>query len=151
LPHIMLKLVENTAALQANVLSGDVDMTPDGIGLTLDQAIPLEKDHSDRLRFIYKPHLNYEHLEVRLNNPILQDRNVREALLRGIDLKAIVDRLFGGHAGVALSFLNEIDQHYNDRCGPPIPTIPSAPAPSSMVLAGRRARMASVATRRVNG
>jgi peptide/nickel transport system substrate-binding protein len=130
--HIVLKLVENTAALQANLLSGDVDMTPDGIGLTLDQAIPLEKEHGDQLRFIYKPHLNYEHLEVRLTNPILQERNVREALLRGIDLKAIVDRLFGGHAAVALSFLNEIDQHYTTD----VPTYPYDPARARALLDG---------------
>ena len=130
--HIVLKLVENTAALQANLLSGDVDMSPDGIGLTLDQAVPLEKQHADQLRFIYKPHLNYEHLEVNLSNPILRDRNVREALLRGIDLKAIVDRLFGGHAGVALSFLNEIDQHYTTD----VPTYPYDPARARALLDG---------------
>ena len=43
--HVTLKLVENTAALQANLLSGDVDMAPGGIGVSIDQAIALEKDH----------------------------------------------------------------------------------------------------------
>src|SRR5271166_5226216 len=58
--HILLRLVENTAALQANLLSGDVDMTPSEVGLTIDQAITLQKDHGDRFRIIFKPQLTYE-------------------------------------------------------------------------------------------
>jgi peptide/nickel transport system substrate-binding protein len=130
--HIVLKLVDNTAALQANLLSGDVDMTPSGIGLSIDQAMSLEKDHSDRFRFIYKPQLVYEHLEAQLGNPILQDRNVREALLRGIDVKVIVDKLFGGHAEIARSFINELDPHYTGD----VPTYPYDPARARALLAG---------------
>jgi peptide/nickel transport system substrate-binding protein len=130
--HITLRLVENTAALQANLLAGDVDMTPSGIGLTIDQAMALEKDHADRFRLIYKPHINYEHLEAQLANPILQDRNVREALLRGVDVKAIVNKLFGGHAEVARSFINGLDPHYT----PDVPTYPYDPARARALLDG---------------
>jgi peptide/nickel transport system substrate-binding protein len=128
--HIVLKLVENTAALQANLLSGDVDMTPAGIGLTADQAIALDHDHGDRFRVIYKSKIVYEHLEAQLKNPILQDRNVREALLRGVDVKAIVDKLFSGHAEVARSFLNAVDPHYT----PDVPTYPFDPGRARALL-----------------
>jgi peptide/nickel transport system substrate-binding protein len=130
--HITLRLVENTAALQANLLAGDVDMTPSGIGLTIDQAMALEKDHGDGFRLIYKAHINYEHLEAQLANPILQDRNMREALLRGIDVKAIVNKLFGGHAEVGRSFINELDPHYT----PDVPTYPYDPARARALLDG---------------
>jgi peptide/nickel transport system substrate-binding protein len=130
--HIILRLVDNTAALQANLLSGDVDMTPGNIGLTIDQAVAIEKDHADRFRFVYKPQLNYEHLEVTQSNPILRDRAVREALLRGIDVKTIVEKLFSGHAEVARSFVNGIDPHYT----PDVPTYPYDPARARALLAG---------------
>jgi peptide/nickel transport system substrate-binding protein len=130
--HLVLRLVDNTAALQANLLSGDVDMTPSGTGISIDQAISLQKDHADRFRFIFKPQLVYEHLEAQLANPILQDRNVREALLRGIDVNAIVAKLFGGHAEVARSFLNELDPHYT----PDVPTYPYDPARARALLDG---------------
>jgi peptide/nickel transport system substrate-binding protein len=128
--HIVLKLVENTAALQANLLSGDVDMTPSEVGLTIDQAIEMQKDHSDRFRIIFKPELTYEHLEAQLANPILQNRDVREALLRGVDVNAIAAKLFGGHAEVARSFLNELDPHYT----PNVPTYPYDPAKARTLL-----------------
>ncbi len=113
LKRITLRLLENTASLQANLLSGDVDMTPSGIGLSIDQAVSLEKTDSDRFRFIYQPALSYEHIEPNLANPILQDERVREALLRGVDVKAIVDRLFAGHADLARTFINGLDSHYD--------------------------------------
>jgi peptide/nickel transport system substrate-binding protein len=130
--HIVLKLVENTAALQANLLSGDVDMTPSEVGLTIDQAIQMQKDHSDRFHIIFKPNLTYEHLEAQLSNPILQNRDVREALLRGIDVNAIVAKLFGGHADVARSFINALDPHYT----PDVPTYPYDPAKARALLDG---------------
>ena len=130
--HIVLKLVENTAALQANLLSGDVDMTPGGTGLSIDQAIALQRAHADQFRFIFRLQINYEHLETQLSNPILQDRAVREALLRGIDVKAIVDKLFAGHADVARSFINGLDPHYT----PDVPTYPYDPARARTLLDG---------------
>jgi peptide/nickel transport system substrate-binding protein len=130
--HIVLKLVENTAALQANLLSGDVDMTPSEVGLTIDQAIQMQKDHSDRFHVIFKPNLTYEHLEAQLSNPILQNRDVREALLRGIDVNAIVAKLFGGHADVARSFINALDPHYT----PDVPTYPYDQAKARTLLDG---------------
>ena len=143
----MLRLVENTAALQANLLSGDVDMTPSGIGLSIDQAVALEREHGDRFRFIYKPQLVYEHLEPRLDNPALRDRAVREALLRGTDVKAIVDKLFAGHAQIARSFINELDPHYT----PDVPTYPYDPAKARALLdaapGGSPEPTASAATR----
>ena len=110
---ITVRLLENTAALQANLLSGDVDMTPSGIGLSVDQAIALQKSAGDRFRFNYEPQLSYEHIEPNAGNPIFQDQRVREALLRGIDVKAIVDRLFAGHADIARTFINGLDGHYD--------------------------------------
>ena len=130
LAAIVVKLIENTAALQANLLSGDVDMTPSGTGLSIEQAVALEKSEPGRFRIVYKPQLTYEHIEPSFANPALRDRRVREALLRGLDVRNIVERLFSGHAELARSFLNGIDGHYT----PDVPTYPFDPAKARALL-----------------
>ena len=49
-PHfkrIVVKVIENTAALEANLLSGAIDMIAGELGLTLDQALAFEQRNSD--------------------------------------------------------------------------------------------------------
>ena len=130
LRRITLRLVENTAALQANLLSGDVDMTPSGIGLSIDQAVALQKDHPDQFNFIYKFGLVYEHIDLQLANPALRDRRVREALLRGVNIRQIVDKLFAGHAEIARTFIDGADPHYT----PDVPTYGYDPARARALL-----------------
>ena len=44
--RLVIRTIGNTAALQANLLSGDVDMVPgDGAGLTLDQVLSLQAQY----------------------------------------------------------------------------------------------------------
>ena len=109
---VVIRLIENTAALQANLLSGDLDMTPSGIGITTDQAVSLERDHPGMFRLLYRPALSYERLDPQLDNPLLKDIRVRQALLLAIDRKTLVDRLFTGHAALALDWINEIEPNY---------------------------------------
>jgi peptide/nickel transport system substrate-binding protein len=130
LKEISIRLIENTAALQANLLSGDVDMTPSGIGLSIDQAVALQKQHGDQFRFLFKPQLSYEHIDLQMANPILQDLRVRQALMQGIDVKAIVDRLFGGYGDIARTFINRVDGHFITD----LPTFPYDPAKARALL-----------------
>ena len=70
--RIVIKTIGNTAALQTNLLSGDVDMVPgEGVGLTLDQVLALQKQYPDRFAYAYKPNLSYTHIDLQLDNPIL--------------------------------------------------------------------------------
>ena len=103
-PHfkrIVVKIIENTAALEANLLSGNVDYVLGELGLSLDQALAFEKRHKDKYDFIYKPALIYEHIDTMLDNQLLADRRVRQAILMAIDRKAISDKLFEGKQPVA--------------------------------------------------
>ena len=69
--RIVLRHIENTAALQANLLSGDVDMVAgEGVGLTIDQVLALQKAHPDQFHYDYKPSLNYEHIDLKKENPL---------------------------------------------------------------------------------
>jgi len=108
--RIIIKAIENTAALQANLLSGDIDMAPgDAPSLTIDQVLQLRKQQPDRFTYIFKPALTYEHVDLNLDNPILADRRVRAAMLHALDRKTLVDRLFEGLQPVADGFVNPLD------------------------------------------
>lgn len=113
--RIVIRTIENSAALQANILSGDVDFAPgDGVGLTTDQVLELEKSHKDKFDFIYKPSYTYEHIDLQKNNPILQDKRVRQALLYAVNRKALTDKLFDGREPVADTFLAPISPFYDN-------------------------------------
>lgn len=107
--EILIKVVENTAALSANILSGDIDMIAGELGLNIDQALSFEKSHGDRFQMIFRPGLIYEHLDVNLDSPILSDPLVRRALILGADRDAISTRLFEGKQPVADSNVNPLD------------------------------------------
>lgn len=111
--QIVIKTIGNTAALQANLLSGDIDMVPgEGVGLTLDQVLNVQKQYPDRFAYAYKPNLSYQHIDLQLDNPILADVRVRRPLLMGIDRQSIVDRLMGGRVPVANSFVSPLEAAY---------------------------------------
>ena len=113
--HITVRLIENTAALTANLLSGDVDMSPTGIGVTTDQAVALERDHKGQFAFFYSKGFSYERIVTQINNPALADLRVRKALLLAIDRKTLIQRLFAGHASIALTWTNDIEPLFTDK------------------------------------
>ena len=112
--RIVVKAIENTAALEANLLSGEIDMIdgrarPDarpGAGLRAAPRRPLQ--------VVYKPGLIYEHIDLKLDNPILADLRVRQALLYGLDRQAIGQRLFAGRQPVADTSVNPLDWVHTD-------------------------------------
>ena len=117
-PHfkkIVIKAIENTAALEANLLSGSIDMIAgDPGGISIDQALAFEKRHGENYQVVYKPGLIYEHLDVNLDNPILADVRVRRALIHGIDREAISQKLFEGQQPVAHTGVNPLDWAFFD-------------------------------------
>jgi len=114
--RIVIKLIENTAALQANLLSGDVDMIAgEGVGLTIDQVIELRKQQPDRFTYIFKPSLNYEHIDLKKENPILADLRVRQALAYAADRKTLTEKLFQGLQPVADTWVNPLNSYYSQE------------------------------------
>jgi peptide/nickel transport system substrate-binding protein len=112
--RIVLRHIENTAALQANLLSGDVDMVAgEGIGLTIDQVLALQKQHPDAFHFEFKPSLTYEHIDLKKENPLLADVRVRRALLMAIDRQTMVEKLFHGQQPVATTWVNPLNPYYD--------------------------------------
>ena len=112
--EIVVKTIENTAALEANLLSGGIDMIAGELGLTIDQALAFEKRHGDRYQILYKPGLIYEHIDLNLDNPFLADVRVRRALMHAIDRQAMSEQLFEGRQPPAESFVNPLDGIHSD-------------------------------------
>jgi peptide/nickel transport system substrate-binding protein len=107
--RIVVKVIENTAALEANLLSGSIDMIAGELGLTIDQALAFEKRHGDQFQIVYEPGLTYEHIDLNLDNPILKDVRVRKALIMGLDREALNQQLFEGRQPVAHTSVNPLD------------------------------------------
>jgi peptide/nickel transport system substrate-binding protein len=130
--RIVIKAIGNTAALQANLLSGDIDMAPgDAPSLTIDQVLSLRKQLPDRFSYRFRPALTYEQVSLNLDNPILADIRVRRALLLALNRQVMVERLFGGLQPVASSFVNPQDPMF----APDVPVVGFDPARARALLA----------------
>lgn len=120
-PHfrqIRIRTIENTAALEANLLSGDIDMIAGELGLEIDQGIAFESRHGSKYQIIFKPSLVYEHIDLNMDNPVLKDRRVRQGLLHAIDREGLTKALFGGYQPVAGSFAHPLDWIHDDKLQP---------------------------------
>jgi peptide/nickel transport system substrate-binding protein len=127
---ITVRVIENTAALEANLLSGAIDMIAGELGLTLDQALAFERRHGEDYRVTYKAGLIYEHLDLNLDNPILADRRVREALILALDRETLSARLFDGRQPVAHSSVSPLDWIHDEAT----PRHPFDPARAKALL-----------------
>ena len=139
--RIVVKVIENTAALEANLLSGSIDMIAGELGLTIDQALAFEQRHGDRFQIVYEPGLTYEHIDLNLDNPILADLRVRKALIMGLDREALSQQLFEGRQPVAHTSVNPLDWVHSDEV-PRYREDLAAAARCSMRPVGARSRAA---------
>ncbi|MBV8776173.1 MAG: peptide ABC transporter substrate-binding protein, partial [Alphaproteobacteria bacterium] len=128
--RITVRAIENTAALEANLLSGTIDMIAGEIGLPLDEALAFEKRHGSEFSFIYKPGLTFEHVDCNLDRPALTDRRVRQAMLLGLDRETVVKTLFAGRQAVAESFVEPQDAGFTRD----VPHYPYDPARAKQLL-----------------
>jgi peptide/nickel transport system substrate-binding protein len=110
--RIVIKTTDNTSALVANLLAGDIDLIPGEIGIGIDQAVTLEKSFPGRFTFLYKPALRLEHIDFNLDNPILADVRLRQALTYAIDRAAIVGTIFEGKHALADSTVSPEDRFH---------------------------------------
>ncbi len=113
---IVIKVIQNTATLEANLRSGTIDMIGT-LGLTLDQGLTLEKKiNNEKLPYtiIFNPSITYEHIDLNLDDPILADLKVRKALVYSVNREELVKNLFEGKQPAAIHFLNPKDPWYTD-------------------------------------
>lgn len=115
--RIVARVMADTNSLENAFLSGAVDViSPIGIGF--DQALRLDKKiNSEGLPYIlhFQPALTFEHVDVNLDNPILKDKNVRKALMYGLNRSEMVKAFFENRQKVAHHPIAPIDAWYTDN------------------------------------
>lgn len=107
--RVTIRAIENTAAMEANILSGSIDKIAGDLGLAIDEAIAFEKRHGAKFNIVTKPGLVYEHIDLNLGNPILADVRVRKALLFALDRAGMAKQLFDGRQAPADGQTNPLD------------------------------------------
>lgn len=128
--RIIVRAIENTAALEAALLAGEVDYVPGDLGLAVEQARALGARQPDRFRIVYRTALHYEHVDINPDNQALRDIRVRRALLHALNREELATRLFGRAHPVAHSPVNPSDPNYN----PAVPTYPYDVAKAGLLL-----------------
>jgi len=141
---IRIRTVENTTALEAQLLSGQLDMIAGELGLPVEQAAALARRAPTRFRFEFRPGLIYEHIDTNLDNPILSDRRLRQALLLALDRPRIVAQLFEGRQTVAHGLVNPLDA----MADPDVRQYPYDPARAAALLEEAGWRLAPDGIRR---
>ena len=128
--RITVKAIENTAALEANLLSGTIDMVAGEVGPLLDEALAFDKRHGADYQIVYKPGLAFEHVDFNLGVPALADRRVRAAMVLALDRTELTKSLFAGRQQVADAFLTPLDFGFTDD----VPHYPYDPAKAAALL-----------------
>ena len=129
--RIVARSITDTAALQANLLSGDVDMAPgEAIGLQLDQVLAMQKDNPARFQYIYNDALAFWNIDFDLDNKFLADVRVRRAILMAIDRKTMSDKLAGGRFTLAATWVPPKEPMF----APGLPVVPYDPAGAKALL-----------------
>jgi peptide/nickel transport system substrate-binding protein len=112
---ITFRAIENSPALTANLLSGDIDYIAGEIGLLLDQAVAFERRlPPGKYDVTYKPGLTYEHIDLPLDKPPFGDVRVRRALMLGMNRAALNGEMFSGRQQEAVSDVNPLDSVFTD-------------------------------------
>ncbi|MEZ4742139.1 MAG: peptide ABC transporter substrate-binding protein [Bdellovibrionota bacterium] len=114
---IIFKVIPNSGTLEANLRSGNIDMIST-LGLPFDQALVFAKKvEKEKLPYKvkFKPGLLYEHIDLQLKNPILQDLNVRKALVYGLNRTELTKALFEGKQAPAIHNVAPMDVWYTDN------------------------------------
>jgi peptide/nickel transport system substrate-binding protein len=101
LDEITWKIIPQTQTIEAALVSGSVDVVS-VIAFTFDQAVDFQKRHPEFVTHFTKA-LMLEHIDLNLDNPLLQDKRVRQALVSALDREQLVRVLFSGKQPVAHS------------------------------------------------
>lgn len=108
---IVVKLIPNTGTMEANLRSGTIDKVAH-LGFSFDQAVAFDKKvKAEGLPFevVFKPSIVYEHIDLNLENPILKDLKVRQALSYALNKEELVKALFDGKQRVAIHNMSPND------------------------------------------
>jgi len=111
---VVIKFILNSATMEANLRSGNVDMTSSS-GLSFDQALNFEKKIvSENLNYkvIFVPGVIFAHVDFNLDHEVLKDLRVRKAFMHAVNKEEMTKAFFEGKQKPALHFSTELDPWY---------------------------------------
>jgi peptide/nickel transport system substrate-binding protein len=117
--EVLVKVLPSTEALTSALITGDVDATLPQAGLAPTEAARLVAEHPGRFTLARAPGTTWVHLDFNLDDPILADRRVRQAIAHAIDRIGIVTAIAGDAYDVDEGFL---PRHHPHRLA--LPRIP---------------------------
>ena len=98
--HRLQGLVADATAILNGLAAGEGQVTTQ-VGLDVDQSPEIDKlAQEGKIKPYYIPASAWEHIDFNLQDPLLQDVNVRHAIAYAIDRKTIVDNLLYGKSKV---------------------------------------------------
>ena len=116
---VIFRFITNTSALEANLFSGSLDMTA-ASGFSLDQALVIDKKIKQQnlpYEVILTSATSLAHLDLNLDNPILSDVRVRQALYFALDRKELCQAFFQGRLSPADHFSYPQDRWFLGKQG----------------------------------
>ena len=75
-------------------------------------VIKLRDSYPDKFTYVFRPSLTYEHIDLKVENPVLADVRVRRAVLHAMDRETLVNKRFAGMQPVATTWVNPLDPNY---------------------------------------
>ena len=108
LDRVVFRFFSDANAMLANLLSGAIDVIPSGfVGLSFGQSMQLQdlvkQGRASGIKVGLGPSLLFESLTPNLENPILKDKRVRQALVHATNREGISRALYQGQQPVAHS------------------------------------------------
>ena len=109
---VIYKFVGTASTLETELVSGGIDaISPTSGELAL--ALDFQKRKGEEFNFHYIDGMVWEHMDCNLDNEILKDKKVRQALLYGMDREGMSQKLFQGKQSVAHTWLPPKHYGYN--------------------------------------
>jgi peptide/nickel transport system substrate-binding protein len=121
--EVLVRIGGRAQALATWLKAGEIDLALPAAGLSSSEAAELAASAPDAIAAARAPGLVWAHLDLRLDDPVLQDVRVRRAIALGIDRARLVKAIFGPDYVVAETFLPP--GHWGARAGARLPYDPT--------------------------
>jgi peptide/nickel transport system substrate-binding protein len=103
--EVLVRFFPTTDGLTSALLANEVDATMQHVGLSPTEADRLWQAHPQRFVVEKAPGASWVHLDFNLDDPVLKDLRVREAIALALDRKALVQAVAGEAYDVDEGFL----------------------------------------------
>jgi peptide/nickel transport system substrate-binding protein len=101
--NLVFRIIPDSNAQIAAMRAGEIDVALQPNGPDVDKSPELDRLQGYTPHYI--PGTAWEHIDLNMNDPVLQDKNVRKALMQSINREQIVERLLFAKTRVATSWI----------------------------------------------